>query len=55
MWYYLYLDDLFSWFTNIETVEKEPVNIVHKKIEITDSFIIELKQKLKEHKKKINC
>lgn len=55
VWYYLYLDDLYNWMSGIETIPETPVNspktVVHR-IQITDSFIDELKEKLSERKKR---
>lgn len=44
--WYLWLDDLYGWWTTPPTPPPSPVTIVHRKIEITDSFIDELKLKL---------
>jgi len=49
-WYYLYLDDLYNWMTAIETLPTPtpPTSPIYQRIKITDSFIDELKVKLKE-------
>ena len=49
--WYLYLDDLYGWWSTVETVEPRPPVKIDKS-SLTESFIDELNDKLKERRNK---